>query len=154
MLGSDAKEVGVERPLASYRGSTVAVVVLGSPEACWRCGAITTNVVGVTPAGSTSPYDLLPFTDDQVKELVVAVLDEMSRRRAGVGQIRQRRSKTTGSAYISNGCRRCDALQGDHFIAESIAAIDATTMMDLVPVTETELEASSWTELSEACMDG
>jgi hypothetical protein len=144
----------VERPLTSYKGSTVAVVVLGSPEACWRCGAITTNVVGVTPVGSTNPYDLLPFTDDSVKELVVAVLDDMARRRAGVGQIRQRWSRTTGSAYISNGCRRCGALQGDHFLAESIAALDETTMMDLVPVTETELAASSWTELSEACMDG
>jgi hypothetical protein len=153
MLGSDGKEVGVERPLASYRGSTVAVVVLGSPEECWRCGAITTNVVGVTPAGSANPYDMLPFTDDAVKELVVAVLDDMARRRAGVGRIRQRWSKTTESVYIGNGCRRCDALQGDHFIAESIAAIDEMTMMDLVPVTETELEASSWTELFEACME-
>ena len=144
----------MERPLTSDRTSAVAVVVLGSPEACWRCGAITTNVVGVAPVGSTSPYDILPFTDDPVKELVIAVLDDVARRRAGVGQIRQRWSKTTESAYISNGCRRCDALQGDHFIAESIAAIDAMTMMDLVPVTETELAASSWAELFEACMEG
>jgi hypothetical protein len=151
---ANGQEVGVERSLPSYTDTTVGVVVLGSPEACWRCGAVTTNVLGIAPVGSTDPCDMLPFTDDAVKELVVAVLDDEARDQAGVGRICARWSKTTGFVYVSNGCRRCDALQGDHFVMESVAAIDPESIMDLVPVAETELPASSWAELLRTCVGG
>lgn len=151
-LLAEAKEVGMEGMFPSHSDTTVSVVVLGCPEVCWRCGVITTNVVGVAPAGATDPYDLLPFTDDPVKELVAALLDEAARHQAGVGRIRSRWSRTTGSAYVSNGCRRCDALQGDHYIMESIAGIDERTMRELVAVAEAEMSAAGWTELLEACL--
>jgi hypothetical protein len=115
---------------------------------------LTTSVVGVAPAGSDDPGELFLFSEDAVKELVVGLLDESAHRRFGVGAIRPRWSKTVGAAYISNGCRACDALQGDHFLLESVAAVGCEGLAELVRVAEGQLPAASWIELVESCVGG
>jgi hypothetical protein len=111
-------------------------------------------VVGIAPDASDDPGELLLFSEDAVKELVVGLLDESAHRRFGVGAIRPRWSKTVGAAYISNGCRACDALQGDNFLFESVAAVGCEGLAKLVRVAAGQLPAASWIELVESCVGG
>lgn len=41
--------------------------------------------------------------------------------------IRPRYSKTASSTYLANGCQRCDAIQGDFFIEETVTELVTAT---------------------------
>jgi hypothetical protein len=96
-------------------GQGVAVDVLGLGVDCYRCGRRTMAIVGLDPgrgdgfATTTRGFNL------RVAECLLA-----GSRPAEVGPVRDRRSRTAGESYLSNGCRHCDALIGAFPLGEHV----------------------------------
>ncbi|MEV5910522.1 hypothetical protein ACWEGX_09730 [Streptomyces chartreusis] len=84
---------------------------------CWKCGEVTTCVVGLYP-DRPSPAEGSPRTVDESSR---AWIKELLRDHGFVrlaASIKPRWSSTLGSRYLSNGCLHCDALQGDFPLEE------------------------------------
>ena len=89
----------------------VDVVLLGLPYRCWRCGDVSTPIVGMAEPGADVHSEELVVCDDE-EELALAWqhLPAEARERWRVGEVRRRHSRTAGTAYLSNGCASCGAL--------------------------------------------
>jgi competence protein CoiA len=62
---------------------------------------------------------------------------------AGAGTLKSRRSNTLDKSYISNGCRHCDAIYGQHY--------EIHTRYDEATVAEFLAQASDgWAEMLQA----
>ena len=87
--------------------------LLGLPTACWKCGRSTVALVAVSPPGSRDDDELFQTDEPAVLAFAAAHLPVGA---AQVGEIKERASRTTGEAYLSNGCFHCDALLGDFYL--------------------------------------
>ncbi|MCF3129115.1 hypothetical protein [Streptomyces olivochromogenes] len=93
-------------------GATISVRILTLNRPCWKCGEVSTCVVGLRPfrPALTDPG---PRSVDGISLVWVRELLEQ----AGVdwlaSSIKPRWSATMRQRYLSNGCQHCDALQGD-----------------------------------------
>jgi hypothetical protein len=103
-----------------HAGEPVHYTVIGAEQDCWNCKARTTLAVSVhiDASGTHVALDLdaLGAAGDLVEDLLPADV----RRAQGLGVIKRRYSRTAGEAYLSNGCVRCDALQGRMFEYRSL----------------------------------
>lgn len=70
------------------------------------------------PRPSSNP-GLVWFSE--VAEVLSVALTPGALRHIGAGQLRRRYSRTAGCAYVSNGCRACDALLGNAPLRASMA---------------------------------
>lgn len=88
---------------------------------CYRCGARTAAIVGVLlddPQWSLDPCGFVGF--ETVAEELAEEIDEDFLVLIGFGPLRWRRSRQEPHGYVSNGCRQCDAIQGNFFLAEEL----------------------------------
>src|SRR5574338_389129 len=104
-------------------GSRMPVTVSTAPVQCWKCRKETRVVISVDFEASrvlkghanisTTIYNCneIGGCDDFLGTVFAPEL----LCRHGVGAIKQRYSRTEKSAYLSNGCVHCDALQGRFF---------------------------------------
>jgi hypothetical protein len=130
----------------------VDVVLLGLPYRCWRCGDVSTPIVGMAEPGADVHSEELVVCEDE-EELALAWRDlpAEARERWRVGEVRRRHSRTAGTAYLSNGCASCGALFGafplHEELVEALATEGAAALVELAVV---EMPASTWTEAYES----
>src|SRR6266487_893216 len=112
------------------------VVVRGFDYGCWKCQQATTCIVAVHADGSRLSDDWLWFEDKHALNLARDLL-----RRTGktslADSIKERFSKTAGSAYLSNGCQHCDAIQGDWPLGRAVSDYAQATPLGELPVLAT-----------------
>lgn len=93
---------------------TITAILRAAPVDCWSCGCETLIISSVTLDRGTAGFDcsVADFTDwpDLIERLVGSLPPSH-----GIGVIKPRVSKTAGHAYMSNGCRHCDAIFGQHY---------------------------------------
>jgi hypothetical protein len=106
-----SRAVAVATPTA-LRGQRVAAAVLALPERCYRCGTITTSIIGfLVPSHYMEDPD--GFVDfELLASLFARRVTAAQLARCGVGPIKMRRSRYRPESYLSNGCIGCDAIQG------------------------------------------
>lgn len=138
--------------LASVPGRRVAVRLCGLVVRCWRCESATMCVVGfVEGSGRRWQSDELVSAEEFALAVAERLLGDAGRARYGVGVIRPRFSGTAGCSYASNGCRHCDALQGDFFLfheelPEALSDGDLDKLSDLGSY---ELPVTVWKKILE-----
>jgi len=130
----------------------VAVVIFGLPYRCWRCGDVSTPIVGMAePGADVHSEELVVCEDEEELALAWQHLPAEARERWRVGEVRQRHSRTTGTAYLSNGCAACGTLFGafplHEELVEALATEGAAALVELAVV---EMPASTWTEAYES----
>jgi hypothetical protein len=96
------------------------VVVRGLDHACWKCGEATTCIVAVHPEGSRQSDDWLWFEDKHALRFARELLVQAGQLQFAA-TIRDRFSRTAGGGCLSNGCRHCDAIQGDWPLGHEIS---------------------------------
>jgi hypothetical protein len=108
----------------------IPLEIWAAKQDCWKCHRPTSiitrldfRVDRLVPGAqrislSVEDFDSLAGTSSLTEALRQADLKSL-----GIGAVRSRFSHTRGSAYLSNGCVHCDALQGAHF--EHEVAYDA-----------------------------
>ena len=85
---------------------------------CWRCKRTTTMVFGVAIGSNGADLDsgvllhVRSFAENPT--LLASVLAKLPAKNP-IGRVKPRYSKTLAMSYLSNGCRHCDALIGQHF---------------------------------------
>lgn len=116
------------------RGQVVAL-----PGKCWRCGGATNRIVGILvwQPGSHAP-GFIPFED--CSEMLAVQVPPASLLQHGVGILRLRSSRI-GGTYISNGCPKCDAIQGNFPLSEELLEFElgGGRVANLPRVAEVEL---------------
>jgi competence protein CoiA len=92
----------------------IIVILRAAPTDCWSCGcemAILSSIVlslGATRVDcSVADFSDWPDLIDELSAMLPAA--------HGVGTIKPRASATADRTYMSNGCRHCDAIFGQHF---------------------------------------
>ncbi len=130
----------------------VAVVIFGLPYRCWRCGDVSTPIIGMAePGGDVFSEELVVCDDEELLGLAWQYLPAETRERWRVGEVRRRHSRTAGTAYLSNGCASCGALFGafplHEELVEALATEGAAALVELAVVS---MPASTWTEAYES----
>ena len=98
----------------------IRVAVRGLDYSCWRCGRAATCVVAVHAEGARASADWLWFEDKHALTFARDLLQKSGNSNIA-NTIKERFSRTAGSAYLSNGCEHCDAIQGDWPLGQSIS---------------------------------
>lgn len=120
--------LGGKLRFAPQVGRTLPLDVCVAYTECWRCKNTTGLVIALCFAASRVlqgaadvTADIYDFDDEgRGSALLMSTLPAALLARHGVGPIKSRYSRTEGRSYLSNGCIRCDALQGrffDHEVA-------------------------------------
>jgi hypothetical protein len=130
----------------------VDVVLLGLPYRCWRCGDVSTPIVGMAePSADVHSEELVVCEDEEELALAWQHLPAEARERWRVGEVRRRHSRTAGTAYLSKGCASCGALFGafplHEELAEALATEGAGALVELAVVS---MPTSTWTEAYES----
>jgi hypothetical protein len=130
----------------------VDVVLLGLPYRCWRCGDVSTPIVGMAePGADVHSEELVVCEDEELLGLAWQYLPAETRERWRVGEVRRRHSSTAGTAYLSNGCVSCGALFGafplHEELVEALATEGAGALVELAVVS---MPTSTWTEAYES----
>jgi hypothetical protein len=130
----------------------VDVVLLGLPCRCWRCGDVSTPIVGMAePGADVHSEELVVCEDEELLALAWQHLPAEARERWRVGEVRRRHSRTAGTAYLSNGCASCGALFGafplHEELVEALATEGAAAFVELAVVS---MPTSTWTEAYES----
>ena len=94
--------------------------VLGLNRSCWKCGRATTCIAGLYPARPARGYCGL-FTTENPRTMELAVhLLERNGRADLTAPVKSRYSRTMRERQLTNGCRHCDALQGNFPVQEEV----------------------------------
>lgn len=119
---------------ATRQTDAIAAAVLVLPELCYRCGHLTKSIVGLL-----LPPDLTPDPDgfvefDIVAPLIAAAVRDSELSPFGIGPLKMRRSRLQPDGYLSNGCLRCDCIQGSFPLHEGLTEFlaEGGTYADLV----------------------
>jgi hypothetical protein len=144
-LGSEKFNEATVEPL-------VDIVLLGLPYRCWRCGDVSTPIIGMAGRGAdVHSEELVVCDDEELLGLAWQYLPAEARERWRVGEVRRRHSRTAGTAYLSNGCASCGALFGafplHEELVEALATEGAAALVELAVVS---MPASTWTEAYES----
>lgn len=101
-------------------GEPIRYQLLGGPQGCYKCGATTVVIHEVRLELEEEPtsLNLSDLTDAPQALDILITADE--RAALGIGEIRIRHSRTASDSYLSAGCVRCGALQGEHYLSESL----------------------------------
>jgi hypothetical protein len=151
-LHSTLVDVARERFNEATVDHLVAVAVFGLPYRCWRCGDVSTPIVGMAEPGTdVFSEELVVCDDEELLGLAWQYLPAEARERWRVGEVRRRHSRTVGAAYLSNGCVSCGALFGafplHEELVEALATGGAGALVELAVVS---MPASTWTEAYES----
>lgn len=86
---------------------------------CWKCHKPTSiitrldfRVDQLLPGANCVSMDIEDFDSPVGQAVLAEAMSSVDLRSHGIGAVRSRFSRTRGSAYLSNGCVHCDALQG------------------------------------------
>lgn len=74
----------------------------------------------VPPELVDDPQGFVPF--DDVAEVLARTPDRARLAELGIGELRRRWSGVVKRAYLSNGCRHCNAIQGSFPLHEALIA--------------------------------
>jgi hypothetical protein len=132
---------------------SVDVVILGIPYQCWRCGDVSTPIVGMMePGRRVDSVDFVTCNEEQLLALAWQYLPTEARGRFRVGEVRRRYSKTIRSEYLSNGCATCGSLFGEFplFHEELALAIATDGGSALQELSVVSMPVSAWTEAYES----
>lgn len=138
--------------LAELELEQVPVVVLGLAYACWRCGEVSTALVGLAEdVDVLDGADLVTCDDEASLAVADRLVPDEVRRLWRVGSVRPRFTKTTGSTYLSNGCASCDAVFGrfplfHEALPEALATDGEAALVHLVTAL---VPADEWDDLVE-----
>lgn len=92
----------------------MTVLLRTAPADCWSCGCETGILSSISLGLGEIRADCSAsdFTDwPELMDELVAKLPATH----GVGTIKPRASAAAGRSYMSNGCRHCDAIFGQHY---------------------------------------
>ena len=144
-LGSEKFNEATVEPL-------VDIVLLGLPYRCWRCGDVSTPIIGMAGRGAdVHSEELVVCEDEELLGLAWQYLPAEARERWRVGEVRRRHSRTAGTAYLSNGCAACGALFGAFPLHEELVEVLATEgAAALVELAVVSMPTSMWTEAYES----
>ncbi|MFF8732063.1 hypothetical protein ACF073_37180 [Streptomyces sp. NPDC015171] len=109
-----------ELPAVSPLGCapTVDLRVLGMTRACWKCGEDTLCLIGLYPNQPSRGYVGLHTTDNEKTMALCQRLAEGNGRPELAVGVKSRYSRTLRERELANGCRHCDALQGNFPVHE------------------------------------
>ncbi|MFB7435161.1 hypothetical protein ACFCZ5_27870 [Streptomyces microflavus] len=97
--------------------ATISLRILALNRECWKCKASTVCVVGLYPSRPARTDRWARWVDEDARAWVKPLL--AGARFEGIAEsIKPRWSSTANGRYLSNGCQRCDALQGDFPVEE------------------------------------
>lgn len=90
-------------------------------ENCWKCKK-SINIINSLMIFDKNDQLLvnLSFTSDSVAKWISKNIPNKILRDKNIGTIKERYSKTVGGRYMSNGCIKCDAIQGNFFISDRL----------------------------------
>lgn len=128
MSADDANPEDIELPGVLPPGFVQAVPlrVLGLTRSCWNCTKPTTCLVGLYPAEPSTGYVGLFTTDYEPAMQLAASLARSAGHAELADAVKPRYSKTLRGSYLANGCRHCDALQGNFPLHEDVTAAVAS----------------------------
>lgn len=93
--------------------------IWAAEEDCWRCHKPTSiitrldfRVDRLVPGAQKISLNIEDFDSPAGTSALTEALQQADLKSHGIGAVRSRFSRTRGSAYLSNGCVHCDALQG------------------------------------------
>lgn len=138
---------------APLQGSVVTVTLLGLRYPCWRCGDISTPLVGMLEeGGDVFSAELVVCNDEIVLAFAWAHLPLEARVRWHVGEVKKRYSRASDAEYLSNGCAHCGALFGEfplfhEALPEALATEGLATLMELAVI---ELSETAWVRIFES----
>lgn len=135
-----------DRPPAPAPSRYVSLIVRGWPTECWRCHQPTTCILAVHERGKRESIDWLWHDDEAVLLLAAQLLTEVGDV-ALARTIRRRVSKAARTAYVSNGCQHCDAIQGNFPLNEDFigwACRSGNAINDLPMLALGRLQEPSW----------
>ena len=102
--------------------------------------------IGGNPALAQFELEIMPgaaVEDDQLADVIASNLGFAASR-----CVKERFSKTGGCSYLSNGCQRCDAVQGDWPLAQAIRDYVLGSPLDELPVVATwRISDATWRDL-------
>lgn len=86
---------------------------------CWKCEKFTKVILAVSLHNQMGKVVMFEdFGSGQIAEFIARHVNNQILASCGVGSLKSRYSKTEGRSYISNSCRHCNALMGNHFISQ------------------------------------
>lgn len=130
-------------------GGTFPLKVLCADTPCWKWKdtslviSLEVDIANRYPGHPNAELEIYDF--EETPDILRTIIAEEDRVAAGIGMLKPRYSKTMGEAYLSNGCRHCDAIHGQFFdhdymdstIPKIVSKIDLTP--DLIERMEEKL---------------
>jgi hypothetical protein len=109
-------------------GPTCTARLLAILERCWQCRKHTGCLLGILVPEDVAdqvdhPEGFVQF--NLIAEALAAAVDPSLLRALQIGPLRLRYSRTVGGTYMANGCRHCDALQGNFPRMEKVREFQA-----------------------------
>lgn len=111
--------------------------IWAAEEECWRCRKPTSiitrldfRVDQLVPGAQQISLKIEDFDSPAGTSALTEALQQADLKSHGIGAIRSRFSRTRGSAYLSNGCVHCDALQGAFFEHEIFCDSEPTLTVE------------------------
>ena len=112
----------------------VPLDIFTADQACWRCKKPTSIITGfefrvdlLVPGARPVWLKMENFDNPLGRTVLGEALGRVDLISLGIGQVKERFSRTRGHAYLSNGCVHCDALQGA-FFEHDVYGEDAATL--------------------------
>ncbi len=103
-----------------HNNSKLQAKVIPYKEECWRCGKETNIVRGIgIHSLDDIALDFISFGSQDCKDLIHKHISNEILKSHGIGELKQRYSKTAGGFYLSNGCKYCNVLLGDFHLPNS-----------------------------------
>jgi hypothetical protein len=99
-------------------------------------------VIAVHAEGAAQSDDWVWFEDKHALAFARELLLEAGQVRLAA-TIKERFSKTAGDRYLSNGCQRCDAIQGDWPLSQVISDYAPGAPLEELPVLTTQAVAET-----------
>ena len=96
-----------------HEGEELVGKLITHVQQCWRCKRNTRVILGVGFYDRDgTELELAGFQNDGIPEFILQQINNSALAKNGIGSIKSRYHKSMAEAYISNGCRHCDAIQG------------------------------------------
>jgi hypothetical protein len=114
----DPDEVKLPANVPAGCAAYLSLRVLGLTRACWKCGLDTVCLIGLYPTRPGRGYVGVFTTDSEKTMDLVRRLVQRAGRPDLAAAVKDRYSKTTRTRQLTNGCRHCDAIQGNFPVHE------------------------------------
>ena len=96
-----------------HEGEELVGKLITYVQQCWQCKRNTRVILGIGFYDRDgTELGLASFQEDGIPEFILQQIGNSALAKNGIGSIKSRYHKNMAEAYISNGCRHCDAIQG------------------------------------------